>query len=256
MGQFFDEIPEFLISWIKKQQVFWVATAPLTADGHVNVSPKGLEGTFHVVNSRRVWYEDFSGSGVETISHIRENGRITILFNAFEGAPRIVRIFGHGTSFEFGTPEYNDLIPLETRQPGSRAVIMIDVHKVGSSCGYSVPVYEFKSHRTKLMQWADKMEGMTLDAEEQQKSPSGLRSYWVEWNKKSLDGLPGLLVAPDAPVTFRRSNLNVGYKKDDERTKDATAGLAGVVRRLGDVNLALGFAFGVLSAALVSRFYL
>jgi hypothetical protein len=120
MGQFFDEIPENIIPWIQKQQMFWVATAPLTPSGHVNVSPKGYDDTFFIIDSHRVWYEDLSGSGMslsskigqtvvldrhtflveckgnETISHLRENGRITIMFNAFEGPPRIVRLFGTG----------------------------------------------------------------------------------------------------------------------------------------------------------------
>lgn len=114
--QMFGEIPDFLIAWLDKQHMFWVASAPLTADGLVNISPKGVEGTFHIASPRRVWYEDLSGSGwlftlcivywieplyspgVETISHIRENQRMTILFNAFEGPPRIVRLYGKGQS--------------------------------------------------------------------------------------------------------------------------------------------------------------
>ncbi len=113
MGKFYDEIPGYAMAMIKKQHMFWVATAPLSADGHVNVSSKGVEGTFHIIDSHTVWYEDLSGSGepthlpfpteplslssgVETISHLRENGRITILFNAFEGPPSIVRLFGRG----------------------------------------------------------------------------------------------------------------------------------------------------------------
>jgi hypothetical protein len=126
MAKFFDEIPEFLVEWILKQKLFWVASAPLTSDGYVNVSPKGIEGSFHVVSPTQVWYEDLTGSGtsqvvpilpppvvqlsksivtnsdvwsgVETIAHLRENGRITVLFNAFEGPARIARIFGKGTS--------------------------------------------------------------------------------------------------------------------------------------------------------------
>jgi len=109
MGAFYDEIPSFLVPWINAQKIFWVATAPLSEDGHVNVSPKGFENTMHVVlkevdtdgekkaTSNAVWYEDLTGSGVETISHLRENGRITIMFTAFEGPPRIVRLFGTGT---------------------------------------------------------------------------------------------------------------------------------------------------------------
>lgn len=119
-----DGMPEYLMTWIQKQHVFWVASAPLSVDGHVNVSTKGLRGTFHIVDSKRVWYEDMAGSGKhlllklptacgsenekqnksraiisigsETISHVRENGRITILFNAFEGPPRIARLHGKG----------------------------------------------------------------------------------------------------------------------------------------------------------------
>ena len=113
MGQFLEELPQYLIEWILKQRMFWVASAPLSPDGHVNLSPKAIEGTFHVANPRRVWYEDLSGSGIhffgqccsfangtpqgaETVSHIRENGRVTILFHAFEGPARIVRLYGKG----------------------------------------------------------------------------------------------------------------------------------------------------------------
>ncbi|KAG5336867.1 hypothetical protein C0989_011722 [Termitomyces sp. Mn162] len=148
--QMFGEIPDFLIVWLEKQQMFWVASAPLTLDGLVNISPKGVEGTFHIANPRRVWYEDLSGSGVETISHIRENGRVTILFNAFEGPPRIVRLYGKGqvasfirkvrfayrvspgSVFEFGTSDYNTLLPEGIRHPGSRAVIVLDIFKVAT----------------------------------------------------------------------------------------------------------------------------
>ena len=113
MVEFWKQLKPEHISWIVAQKIFWVATSPLSPDGHINVSPKGVAGTFHVINERKVWYEDLSGSGmhiwmapctecsqhtqgIETISHIRENGRITIMFNAFEGAPRIVRLFGKG----------------------------------------------------------------------------------------------------------------------------------------------------------------
>jgi len=115
MAKFYDEIPEWLFEWIQKQQMFWVASAPLSTQGHINVSPKGTENSFQVVNSKQVWYEDLTGSGmvynaygrlaagwlimcsgIETISHIRENGRVTIMFSAFDGPPRILRLFGVG----------------------------------------------------------------------------------------------------------------------------------------------------------------
>lgn len=171
MGQTYAEIPDYLIDWLQKQHMFWVATAPLTSYGHINISPKGVAGTFHVASPTKVWYEDLSGSGMiiicylkfnnslgttpigaETIAHIRENGRVTILFNAFEGPPRIARLYGagrfpsdrlhcsvlisklpeSGSYHEFGTPEYNKLLPPGTRQPGSRAVIIVDIWKVGT----------------------------------------------------------------------------------------------------------------------------
>ncbi|KAF8154781.1 hypothetical protein B0H34DRAFT_676494 [Crassisporium funariophilum] len=165
MGQFVQEIPEHLIEWILKQEMFWVASAPLSADGHVNISPKGVEGTFHVVNSRRVWYEDLSGTGAETVAHIRENGRITILFQAFEGPARIVRLYGKGFFYEIGTPEYEALLPTSQRQPGSRAVIGLDIHKVGTTCGYAVPYYKFISHRTQLNDWAAKKESSDRESD-------------------------------------------------------------------------------------------
>jgi hypothetical protein len=154
--------------------MFWVATAPLSAQGHINLSPKGTADCFHVVNPKQVWYEDLSGSGnvylvcapdpfaltlntapgVETISHVRENGRITIMFCAFEGPPRILRLFGvgmcldrvllcswklaipfvlhTGTAHDYGSSEYNRLIPGASRKPGSRAAIVINVYQVGS----------------------------------------------------------------------------------------------------------------------------
>ncbi|KAF5367763.1 hypothetical protein D9758_009841 [Tetrapyrgos nigripes] len=230
MGQFFDSIPPSLIPWIQKQQIFWVATAPLSKDGHVNLSPKCTRGMFYVFDEKTVWYEDMTGSGVETISHIRENGRVTILFTAFEGPPRIVRLFGTGIIHEFGSTEYNTLIPPETRQPGSRAVIMVDVHKVGTACGYSIPFFDFKSHRNQLHQWAVKKEvfdtsfdplapsesdnpSLTRNGAVQltklshstdfHASPSagllsekGIRSYWLAHNAHSIDGIPGLATAP------------------------------------------------------------
>ncbi|KAL1747204.1 hypothetical protein HDZ31DRAFT_32535 [Schizophyllum fasciatum] len=187
MGSFYDEMPDWLMAWLVKQYIFFVATS--AREGHVNVSPKGvcMEDTFHVVNSKTVWYEDLSGSGVETISHLRENGRITVMFTAFDKPPRIVRLFGTGTVHEYGTPEYAKYIPLEKRKPGSRAVILVDIHKVGSSCGYAVPFFEFKSHRNVLEDWAFRRERA-----ENEGTGKGMRDYWLEKNTKSIDGVPGL----------------------------------------------------------------
>ncbi|KAL1940581.1 hypothetical protein VTO73DRAFT_8016 [Trametes versicolor] len=229
MVQFYDAIPDSHIAWIKKQHIFFVATAPLTGE-HINVSPKGLDGTLHIESPTRVWYEDLSGSGVETISHIRENGRITIMFCAYEGPARILRIYGRGTTHEFGTPEYDALIPAAQRHPSSRAAIVIDVRKVSTSCGYAVPMYTFKAERSALTHWGAKMEKLdsafpprflpsaeadaadgeapvptvTLDTEAGPRvyAKGGMKAWWTGWNVRSLDDLPGLRSAylSDAPL--------------------------------------------------------
>ncbi|KAJ6480149.1 hypothetical protein C8R45DRAFT_1004770 [Mycena sanguinolenta] len=251
MVQYFDEISPSLRKWIEQQQVFWVATAPLTGDGHVNVSPKGGEGMFHIVNSRTVWYEDLTGSGVETVSHLRENGRITVLFNAFEGPPRIVRLYGRGTAYEFGTPEFNHYISPESRKPGTRAVIVVDVHKVGTSCGYAVPFFDFKSHRTRLLTWAVKKEEADATVDRNTSGlVDGLKRYWNTKNIKSLDGLTGLDFAPYTSETF--SVKNITYKADNESTqhRNRFSSLSGP----GGVNLLVGFSVGVLVASIFSRY--
>jgi len=205
--------------------MFWVASAPLIADGHVNVSPKGFEGTFHIVNSRQVWYEDMSGSGIETISHLKENRRITVLFHAFEGPPRIARLFGTGTVYEFGNPEYEKYLPLDVRQPGSRAIIMIDIHKVGTSCSFSIPFYTYKAPRMLLHRRAANKESMDIHAEakcpEAQEPPrpyGGMKGYWKNKNARSIDGLPGLAVAHASLTKFKESK---SYPKDDIHIADA-----------------------------------
>ncbi|KAG9310788.1 hypothetical protein JVU11DRAFT_8638 [Chiua virens] len=208
MGKLYDEIPESHFEWIEKQHVFFVATAPLSAPGHVNMSPKGIADCFHVVDSKQVWYEDLTGSGVETISHVRENGRITIMFCAFDGPPRILRLFGVGTVHEYGSPEYTRLIPPTSRKPGSRSAIVIDVYKVGTSCGFGVPLYDFVMHRTQHGRTSDKVESVDRRLaiaratgqgnEEQDDESLSLHKYWLLENSKSLDGLPGLTTAPEA----------------------------------------------------------
>ncbi|KAJ7457221.1 hypothetical protein B0H11DRAFT_1873783 [Mycena galericulata] len=249
MVQFFDEISPSIGKWIDQQQVFWVATAPLGSDGHINVSPKGGEGMFHIVNPRQVWYEDLTGSGVETISHLRENGRITVLFNAFDGPPRIARLYGRGTVYEFGTPEYSSFIPAESRKPGSRSVIVVDVYKVSTSCGYAVPFFDFKAHRTRLLTWAAKKENLDVSEANSESSGvvDGLKRYWNKSNSHSLDGLTGLTVAPFTTETFPLRNTH--YKPDNEKTKDRTMEAASI----GGVNLLVGFSLGILATSIYMR---
>ncbi|KAI8983182.1 hypothetical protein BD414DRAFT_490178 [Trametes punicea] len=232
MGQFYESIPPSLVPWLLKQEVFWVATAPLSPEGHVNVSPKGVRDSLTVVSPNRVWYQDLTGSGVETISHLRENGRITLMFSAFEGAPRIVRLFGKGTVHEYGTPGYDALIPLENRRPGSRAAIVIDVHKVGTSCGYAVPYYEFKGHRQTLLQYFDKLEraDQTVPGAH---AEDGLKAYWERKNLRSIDGLPGMAHAPHAErVPECRDEMRLAnspaHGKDAEELERDAAGVTGL----------------------------
>ncbi|KAG1818361.1 hypothetical protein EV424DRAFT_1323819 [Suillus variegatus] len=249
MAKFYDEIPESLIEWIKKQHMFWVASAPLSPDGHVNLSPKGTADSFHVVNSRRVWYQDLTGSGVETISHIRENGRVTILFNALEGPPRILRLFGTGTVYEYGTEEYESLISPETRKPGSRAAIVIDVYQCQTTCGFAVPIYDFVTHRTQLLRMADIEESRnrvsgTVSSQETDKT--GIKAYWVQKNLRSLDGLPGLLVAPDSKVT-PVNNFNKESQRPRLRYSSSREGSS----QSSGANVAISFALGALVATAI-----
>ncbi|KLO07053.1 hypothetical protein SCHPADRAFT_860669 [Schizopora paradoxa] len=267
MGQFFDSIPPNLVAWIQNQHLFWVASAPLDANGHVNVSPKGTYDCFHVVGPNKVWYEDLTGSGNETISHMRENGRMTIMFNAFEGPPRIVRLFGKGTIHEYGTPEYDELIPEGKRKPGSRAAIVLDIHKVGSSCGYTVPYYEFKGDRSALLEYLDKCEksdqafeatgtevstnkapGVSDDRGE--RAEKGLRAYWLQNNVLSMDGLPGITTAPYAKPT-PRSTWKLEGKPEMGKYDNVTSDTSTEVHKrtiIGDheTKLVAAFSLGVL----------
>ena len=153
MGQFYQTIPENLYQWILQQKMFWVGTAPLSGSGHVNISPKG-GNYFGLLDDKTFWYMDLSGSGNETISHLYEpgNGRITVMFNAFDGSPRIVRLWGHGKVLEYQTPAFYEFVKKHDVKtiPGSRSIIVVDIHQVGSSCGYSVPKFDFKAFRTTL----------------------------------------------------------------------------------------------------------
>lgn len=174
MGAFYETIPKSLFDWIRAQKMFWVATAPLAGSGHVNISPKGGE-YFGVLDERTFWYMDLTGSGSETIAHLYEkgNGRITVMFNAFEGGPRILRIFGKGTVLENGTVPFDEFVSKHNVNiiPGARAIVLVDVHQVGTSCGFSVPVYEFKEHRTRLNEIFEKKEVKYKNGDEKESMP-------------------------------------------------------------------------------------
>ncbi|MEQ8838411.1 MAG: pyridoxamine 5'-phosphate oxidase family protein, partial [Lacipirellulaceae bacterium] len=142
MGKIYDTITEQLQAYIDSQQMFFVATAPLASDGHVNVSPRGLD-SFRVLDDRTVAFVDLTGSGAETIAHLKENGRITIMFCAFTGAPKIVRLQGTGEVVAVGDAEFDALQEQLPRIPGVRAIIKINCTRISDSCGFGVPEYEY-----------------------------------------------------------------------------------------------------------------
>jgi len=178
MGKVLDALDDSLIEWIGRQHVFFVATAP-SEGGHVNVSPKGHD-TLRVLSPTAVAYLDLTGSGAETIAHTRENGRITVMLCAFEGPPQILRLFGTGTSHPEGSDRFAELAPRFPDLPGARAVVEVDVERIQTSCGYSIPFLDFREERPTLQQWAER------------KGDDGLRDYWAEKNATSIDGLPAL----------------------------------------------------------------
>ena len=179
MAKTFDGIDDRLAAWIAAQPLFFVATAPLAADGHVNLSPKGLAGTFAVCGPRSVAWLDLTGSGVETIAHLRENGRIVVMFCAFSGPPRIVRLHGRGSVVVGGDPSFDDLVRRFPPLPGVRSVVTVDVDRISDSCGFGVPRMTLDGDRDDLVRWAVR------------KGDDGLADYQRTRNAASIDGLPG-----------------------------------------------------------------
>lgn len=179
MGKVFDAIDERWAKWIRAQHMFFVATAPLSRDGHVNVSPKGLD-TFRILGPLEVAYLDSTGSGSETIAHLRENGRIVIMFCTFEGPPKILRLHGRGNVLEPHDPDFETLRSAFPDEVEARSIIRVQVERVSDSCGFGVPLYSFEADRTQLPAWADR------------KGDAGIQAYWAEKNATSIDGLPSL----------------------------------------------------------------
>jgi len=177
MGTVYEAIDDKLHAWISKQPMFFVATAP-TEGGHVNLSPKGYD-SFRVLSPTRVAYLDLTGSGNETAAHLLENGRITLMFCAFEGAPLILRLYGEGHTILPRDAEWQVLRPLfGPFIPGERQLTVVSVTSVQTSCGFSVPLFSYVGDRTQLTDWAEK------------KGETGLTEYWAEKNVRSIDGLP------------------------------------------------------------------
>ena len=180
MGKNYDALTDEHREWIAEQKLFFVATAALAADGHVNMSPKGYD-TFRVIDERTVAYLDLTGSGIETIAHLRENRRLTVMFCGFEGRPRILRLYGTGTPVLHGEPGFDELAAFWGPPPGARAVIRLDIDLVRSSCGFSIPFMDYAGERETLGEWAEK------------KGPDGIAAYWADRNAVSIDGLQGFV---------------------------------------------------------------
>lgn len=183
MGKLYDEITPELADWLGRQKLFIVATAPLAADGLVNCSPKGMD-TFRIIGPREVAYLDLTGSGVETIAHLGENGRIVFMFMALDGPPGIVRLHGRGEVLPKDTAEFAALARRFPDLPGARAVIRARLVRISDSCGFAVPRFEFVAERDTLTRWAET------------RGPNDLQAYRRRKNTRSLDGLPG--IAPDS----------------------------------------------------------
>jgi len=182
MGKLYDTIDGRLREFILAQPVFFVATAPSGADGHVNLSPKGMVGCFAVLDPHRVAYLDYTGSGAETIAHLRDNGRVALMFCAFTGPPNIVRLHGRGEAILPTDPRFAELSAAFDPPPerGLRSIIVVDVERMSDSCGFSVPFMDYVGERTLLAEWTAR------------KSDDDLVAYRDQKNAASIDGLPAL----------------------------------------------------------------
>ena len=193
MGREYDAIDQHWRDWIARQPMFFVGTAPLTGDGHVNVSPKGPGGTLRVLDERTVAYLDVIGSGAETIAHLKENARIVVMWCAFEGPPKILRVHGTGEVLMPGDPRFEELFdscgfdelgPPEAR----RAIIVVHARRIADSCGYGVPLMDYSGERPHHDAWAKKKMRVGGD--------DALLDYQRQKNAVSLDGLPAVELQP------------------------------------------------------------
>lgn len=175
MAKFYTSITKRLQSFIEKQKIFFVATAP--SNGRINLSPKGMD-SFRVINENKVLWLNVTGSGNETAAHLQENNRITIMFCSFEGAPNILRLYGKGKEIKPNDDDWNEVISLFPEIPGTRQIFEIDIDSAQTSCGMSIPFFDYKEERDELNNWAS------------EKGAAGIKEYWKDKNQTSIDGLP------------------------------------------------------------------
>jgi hypothetical protein len=186
MANTYPQLNDKLIAFIRRQKMFFVATAPLSAEGSVNLSPKGYD-SLAILDERTIAYLDLGGSGIETHAHVRENGRITLMFCAFESAANIVRVYGQAEALMFDDPGFAEKLALFPGFTRARGVITVNITRVQDSCGWAVPFFEYKGERDQLRRWVDAADDETWTA----KRYAG--------NAHSIDGLPGL-VRPREPA--------------------------------------------------------
>lgn len=175
MGKQYLSINEKLADFIIRQQIFFVATA--AAEGRINLSPKGMD-SLRISNPNQIIWLNLTGSGNETAAHLLENDRMTLMFCAFDGDPKILRLYGHAKCYSPDTPEWDAHIGRFPSLPGARQIIVMEVDLVATSCGFGVPLFAYQNDREALKEWAKK------------KGEEGIKAYWQERNRISLDGKP------------------------------------------------------------------
>lgn len=181
MGKIYEKIDDKLRKFIAAQKMFFVATAPMLPDGHVNMSPKGYD-SFRIIDDHTVAYLDLGGSGIETLAHLKDNGRITIMFCALEGKAMILRLYGRGTAISFDDKGFDDLLALFPPEPRVRSIIKINVTRIQDSCGWGVPFYEFSEERDQLRR-----------AHIGKRTHDEWKAHRYDANGQSIDGLEGLI---------------------------------------------------------------
>lgn len=174
MAQQYGEISDKLKRFIQAQKVFFVATG--TAEGRINLSPKGTD-SLRVIDSKRVLWLNLTGSGNETAAHVQHDPRMTLMFAAFEGPPTILRLYGSARTVHRNDPEWQELFPLFPPLPGARQIFDLSVDLVQTSCGFGVPLFDYAGEREQLGNWAEK------------KGEQGIKAYWAQKNRSSLDGI-------------------------------------------------------------------
>ena len=185
MGKQYNSLTENQIKFIEEQKMFFVATAG--PEGKINLSPKGMD-SFRVIGPNQVIWLNVTGSGNETAAHVALNPRMTIMFNAFDGKPEILRLYGNAVAVHHNDEKWSHFISYFPENRASRQIFDVEIEMVQSSCGFGVPLYEYQGERSLLDSWADK------------KSDEELLEYWETKNKVSLDGLDTGIVEGNLPV--------------------------------------------------------